>query len=54
MNNRYVHSRDDLAVCISLVAAVSILLSAVGAMWVWSSISDNRIAITIERDADIP
>lgn len=39
MSKRYVQSGDDLAVFISLVAAVGILVSAVVVLWVWSSIS---------------
>jgi hypothetical protein len=49
MSKRYVQSRDDLAVFISLVAAVTILASASIAMWVWSSLSENMITVTVER-----
>lgn len=43
MSKRYVQSRDDLAVFISLATAVGILMSAAVAMWVWSSISENMV-----------
>lgn len=45
-------SRDDLAVFISLVAAVTILASASIAMWVWSSLSENMVTVTVERGSD--
>lgn len=43
MSKRYVQSRDDLAVVISLAAAVGILVSAAVAMWVWSSFSETMV-----------
>ena len=43
MSKRYVHSRDDLAIVISLAAVVGILVSAAVAMWVWSSFSENIV-----------
>lgn len=43
MSKRYVQSRDDLAVVISLAAAAGILVSAAVAMWVWSSFSETMV-----------
>ncbi|WP_175304616.1 hypothetical protein [Candidatus Nitrospira nitrificans] len=39
MNKRYIRSSDDLAVVISLVTAVSILLSALVGIWIWSTVA---------------
>lgn len=54
MNKRYVPSRDDLAVSISLATAFAILVSAAAAMWVWSVVSENMAMVTVEGSPDIP
>lgn len=54
MNKRHVHCRDDLAVVISLTAAVGMLVSAAVAMWVWSSSSESLVTVTVERESSIP
>lgn len=42
MIKRYVRSRDDLAVVISLVTALGILLSAIVGIWIWSTVGADR------------
>jgi hypothetical protein len=54
MNKRYVSSRDDLAVSISLATAFAIVVAAAAAMWVWSVVSENMAAVTVESSPDIP
>lgn len=54
MNKRYVPSRDDLAVSLSLATALAILLSAAAAMWVWSMVLENMSTVTAESSLDIP
>jgi hypothetical protein len=54
MNKRYVLSRDDLAVTLSLATAMAILITAVSAMWVWSVVSENMAMVTVEGSPDIP
>lgn len=54
MNKRYVPSRDDLAVSLSLATAMVILISAAAAMWVWSLVSEHMVTVTVERSPDIP
>ncbi|MFY4729322.1 hypothetical protein [Nitrospira sp. BLG_2] len=54
MKRHQLRSRDDLAVFVSLTAAVGILVSATVAMWVWSVVSDAPVAITVEKGLGIP
>jgi hypothetical protein len=54
MSKRYAQSRDDLTVFISLAAAVGILVSAAIVMWIWSSISENMVTVTVEKGSGIP
>lgn len=54
MNKRYVPSRDDLAVSLSLATAIAILVSSITAMWVWSMVSDNMMTVTVEKGSGIP
>ena len=54
MNKRYMQSRDDLAVVVSLAAALSILVSAAVSMWVWSSISKSPVTVIVERGSGLP
>ena len=42
MSKRYLQSRDDLAIFVSLATALGILLSAIVVMWIWSSINAER------------
>jgi len=39
MSKRYLQSRDDVAIFISLVTALGILLSAIVVMWIWTSVN---------------
>jgi len=54
MNKRYVPSRDDLAVSLSLATALAILVSAAAVMWAWSMVLENMRAVTAESGLDIP
>lgn len=42
MSRRYLQSRDDVAIFISLATALGILLSAIVVMWIWSSANAER------------
>jgi hypothetical protein len=42
MIKRYLQSRDDLAVFISLATAIGILFSTIVVMWIWSSATAER------------
>lgn len=42
MSKRYLQSRDDLAIFVSLATALGILLSAIVVMWIWSSLNAER------------
>lgn len=42
MSKRYLQSRDDVAIFISLATALGILLSAIVVMWIWSSANPER------------
>lgn len=39
---------------LSLAAAISILVSAAAAMWVWSNFSESRATFTAEEGLDGP
>lgn len=39
MIKRYVRSRDDLTIVISLITALGIILSAIVGLWVWSIVT---------------
>ena len=39
MSKRYLQSRDDVAIFISLATALGILLSAIVVMWLWTSVN---------------
>ncbi len=54
MDKRYVPSRDDFAVSLSLVTALGILVLAAAAMWVWSMVSENMATVIVEKSQDIP
>lgn len=54
MNKRYVPSEDNLAVSLSLATVFAILVSAAAAMWVWSVVSENMAAVTVESSPDVP
>ncbi len=54
MSKRYMQSRDDLAVVVSLAAALSILVSAAVSMWVWSSVSESPVTVIVERGSGVP
>lgn len=47
-------SRDDLAVFLSLAASISIVVSAAGAMWIWSNVLESRATVTAEEGFDKP
>lgn len=42
MGKRYLESRDDLAILVSLATAIGILLSAIVVMWIWASANAER------------
>ncbi|MGE0642284.1 MAG: hypothetical protein AB7P24_01305 [Nitrospira sp.] len=42
MIKRYVRSRDDLAIAISLATALGIVLSAIVGVWLWSAVAAER------------
>lgn len=54
MSKQYMQSREDLAVVVSLAAALSILVSAAVSMWVWSSISESPVTVIVERGSGVP
>lgn len=39
MSKRYLQSRDDVAIFVSLATALGILLSALVVMWIWTSVN---------------
>ncbi len=47
-------SRDDLAVFLSLAAAISILMSAAAAMWIWSNVLESRATVAAEGGLEVP
>ena len=54
MNKRYMQSRDNLAVVVSLAAALSILVSAAVSMWVWSSIAESPVTVIVGGGSGVP
>jgi hypothetical protein len=42
MSKRYLESRDDLAIFLSLATTLGILLSAIVVMWIGSSVALER------------
>ncbi|MBS0168108.1 MAG: hypothetical protein JSR29_18650 [Nitrospira sp.] len=39
MSKRYLQSRDDVAIFLSLATALGILLSTIVVMWIWTSVN---------------
>lgn len=54
MNKWSALSQDNLVVSLSLATALAILVSAAAAMWVWSLVSENIAASSIEGSVDLP
>ena len=45
---------DDLAVLISLAIAVGMLIGAIAAMWIWSTMSESVEAVMSLRSLELP